>query len=215
MKRFSSIIVGAAALVLAMAPLAFAESYAGFRLGANMASMTGDDADQIPDSRLGFTGGGFIGFDSGKHLGFRADVLYTMKGGKTSTDETLKLDYLETAMLLTVRASLTQRFTVRGFIGPVFGLFVNAESTEYLPDSTGDPTFEIDHDLGEIVEHFEISATFGVELDIRTGPYFTIVEARYTQGSRVFEDIGIDGEPLDLKVSNSGIGLMAGLMIPF
>lgn len=215
MKRFASIIVGAVALVVAMAPLALAEGYAGFRLGANMASMTGDDADQFPDSRLGFTGGGFIGFDSGKRLGFRADVLYTMKGGKTAEDETLKLDYMETAMLLTVRHAVSQRFTVRGFIGPVFGLFINAEGTGFLPDSTGDPTFEVDQDLGEIVEHFEISATFGVELDIRTGPYFTLLEARYTQGSRVFEDIGLDGEPLDLKVSNSGIGLMAGLMIPF
>lgn len=215
MKRISSIILGAVAVVLAVAPLAFAEGYAGFRLGANMASMTGDDADQIPDSRLGFAGGAFLGFDSGKRLGFRGDVLYTMKGGKTSTDETLKLDYLETAMLLTVRQTLTERFTLRAFIGPVFGLFVNAEGTGFLPDTTGDPTFEVDTDLGDIVKHFEVSGTIGLELDVRTGPYITLLEARYTQGSRVFEDIGLDGQPLDLKVSNSGIGLLAGLMIPF
>lgn len=211
MKRFVPI---AATLVMLFAySAANAEGYAGFRLGANLASFTGDDADQVPDTRMGFTGGGFIGFDSGKHLGFRTDLLYTMKGGVEDEYSEIKLDYFELAPLLVVRFPLTGRFTMRGFIGPMVGLWVNAEATFLYDD--GIQEGEADIDLGEIVEHWEFSGVIGAELDMAAGPYVVLFEARYTQGSRVFEDRGLDLQPLDFKVSNSGIGIMAGLMVPF
>jgi hypothetical protein len=47
------------------------------------------------------------------------------------------------------------------------------------------------------------------------GPYVVLLESRYTQGSRVFESVGLNGEPLNLNLSNSGISIMAGLMVPF
>jgi len=102
---------------------------------------------------------------------------------------------------------------MRGFIGPMVGLWVNAEATFFYDD--GIQEGEADIDLGEIVEHWEFSGVIGAELDVAAGPYVVLFDVRYTQGSRVFEDRGLDLQPLDFKVSNSGIGIMAGLMVPF
>ena len=212
MKRLVPIV--AALLVVFASSLANAESYAGFRMGVNMAKFVGDDADQIPDTRTGFTGGGFIGFDSGKHLGFRTDLLYTMKGGVADDGYTeIKLDYLEVAPLLVVRFPITGRFAVRGFVGPMLGLWASAEAATLFDDGTDEG--EVDVDLGEIVQHWEFSAVIGAELNVTAGPYVALFEVRYSQGSRVFDDFGPDGQPIDLQVSNSGIAFMTGLMVPF
>ncbi len=231
MKRFATIAACLVCAYLIAAPRARAEGYAGFRAGGIRSVFVGDDADQMPWSRIGFTGGGFIGFDSGKHMGFRTDLLYTMKGGQGpepvveadyleelnplgeySASE-IKIDYIEMAPLLVVRFPLTGRFAIRGFLGPMVGLWVNAEA-EPTVDQAGEE-YHIDVDLGEIVEHWEVSAVIGVELNAKVGPYVVLLESRYTQGSRVFEDVGLLGEPLNFNVSNSGISVMAGLMVPF
>ncbi|HEU4929813.1 MAG TPA: outer membrane beta-barrel protein [Candidatus Krumholzibacteria bacterium] len=209
MKRIAFVerlaLAAVAGVLLSAASLAHAEGgYAGFKLGANLASFTGDDADLYPDSRTGFTGGGFIGIDSGRYLGFRTDLLYTMKGGANDV-VTIEIDYLEVAPLLVGRYDLPNRFALRAFAGPVFGFWINAEADNR----------PMDIDIGDIVHHFELSGTIGAELDVQAGPYIGLVEVRYTQGGRVFEDVGIQGEPLDLKVSNRGISVMAGLMCPF
>lgn len=213
MKRFVPIV--AALLVVFANSLANAESYAGFRMGVNMASFVGDDADEIPGTRTGFTGGGFIGFDSGKHLGFRTDLLYTMKGGTFDDGYSeIKVDYIEVAPLLVVRFPITGRFAVRGFVGPMMGLWVSAEAATLFDDGVDEG--EVDIDLGEAVEHWEFSGVFGAELNVTTGPYVTLFEVRYSQGSRVFEDNAtLQGQPIDLQVSNSGLAFMAGLMVPF
>jgi hypothetical protein len=210
-----AVIIGAVAL-LATASFAHAESYAGFKGGVNQASFTGKDADQFPYSRTGFTGGAFLGFDSGKRLGFRADLLYTMKGATTGAEPAsaladtfvtslIKIDYFELGTLLVARFDLPKNFALRAFIGPVIGLWVNAEADNGPEDV----------DLGDVVEHWEFSGTIGAEFDMTAGPYVFLLEARYSQGSRLFKDVGLDGEPLDFKVSNSGIGVLAGMMVPF
>jgi len=212
-KRIAFIIVGFA--VLSAASFAHA-GYAGFKGGVNYAGFTGEDADEFPYHRTGFTGGGFLAWDGGNHLGFRTDLLYTMKGATTGAvpasaeadtfvTSLIKIDYLELGTLLTARFDVSKRFTVRGFVGPVLGLWVNAEADNG----------PLDVDIGDIVEHWEFSATIGGEIDMKAGPYVLLMEARYTQGSRVFESIGLNGEPLDFNVSNQGIGLMVGMMVPF
>ncbi len=213
MKRFVPIV--AALLVVFSSSFARAESYAGFRMGINMASFVGDDADEIPDTRTGFTGGGFIGFDSGKHLGFRTDLMYTMKGGVATDGYTeVKLDYIELAPLLVVRFPLTGRFAVRGYVGPMVGLWVSAEIATLFDDGVDEG--EVDIDLGEAVEHWEFSGVIGAELNVTAGPYIALFDVRYSQGSRVFEDNAtLQGRPIDLQVSNSGLAFMAGLMVPF
>lgn len=214
MKQFA-VIIGAVAL-LATASFVHAESYAGFKGGVNHASFTGEDASEFPGTREGFTGGAFLGFDSGKRLGFRADLLYTMKGAMSNAGPVsaptdtfvtaiIKIDYIELGTLFVTRFDLPKNFAMRAFIGPVIGLWVNAEADNGPQDV----------DLGDIVEHWEFSGTIGAELDMTAGSYVFLLEARYTQGSRLFKDVGLDGEPLDFKVSNSGIGVMAGVMVPF
>jgi hypothetical protein len=127
-----------------------------------------------------------------------------MKGG-TEGDASIKVDYMEAATVLTIRQPLGQTLGLRFFVGPVFGLFVNAEADNG----------PVDLDYGDIVEHFELSGTIGAELDVKAGPYFVLFETRYTQGTRVFEGENLDGSDLDWNVSNSGVAVMAGLMVPF
>jgi hypothetical protein len=213
-KRFAFSVWTAAALLVLAAPFAHAEGYAGFRAGGNLASFTGGDADDYPDSRTGFTGGVFLGFDSGQHLGFRTDLLYTQKGGASGESTIIKLDYIEMAPLLVGRFELSKGYGLRVYAGPVIGLWVNAEATFPYDDGQGNEG-QADIDLGEIIEHWEFSGTIGAEFNAQLGPYIALIDARYTQGSRVFEDVGLIGEPIDINVSNSGIGIMAGLMVPF
>ena len=214
MLRSTIIASIALGLSLAAATFAHAEGYAGFRGGVNMASFSGEGtfspkqatipSQEYPDPRTGFTGGMFLGFDKGTRFGFRADLLYTMKGGKNG-EATIKLDYFEMAPLLVIRQSLSRQFGVRVFLGPVFGLFVNAEADNG----------PVDIDLGDIVEHFEASGTIGAELDMKAGPYILLFDVRYTQGTRVFEGEDLDGVTQDFNVSNTGLAIMAGVMVPF
>lgn len=227
MKKFVFIATCLAVLFALAAPSAYAEGYGGFRAGAIRAVFVGDDSEAAPWSRTGFTGGAFLGFDTGGHLGFRTDFLYTMKGGsgyglivpidflefQPVSTSTIKVDYLEFAPLLVARFSLPGRFSIRGFVGPVIGLWINAEQASTL--EVGGQEYQIDVDLGEVVEHWEVSGTIGAELNASVGPYVVLLESRYTQGSRVFESVGLNGEPLNLNLSNSGISIMAGLMVPF
>jgi hypothetical protein len=214
MKRFA-VVVGAAAL-LATASLAHAAGYAGFKGGVNLASFTGADASEFPYSRTGFTGGGFLGFDSGKRLGFRADLLYTMKGATSGAEPAsadadsfvasiIKVDYVELATLFVTRFDLPKQFSSRVFLGPSLGIWVNAE---------GD-NGPVDYDYGDIVNHWEFSGVIGADLEMTAGPYVFLLEAKYSQGSRVFKDVGLNGEPLDFKVSNSGIAVTVGMYVPY
>lgn len=205
--RFASIAVGAAGVLFALAPNVRAESYAGFRGGVNNAKFTGPDVSETsyPDPRLGFTGGAFVGKDFGKTLGFREELLYTMKGGSGTDSTSIDLDYLEWVSLLVSRFALSPNYSIRAYVGPVIGLWLSAEAN----------TGPYDVDIGEIVKHWELSATIGAEFNAKAGPYILLLDVRYTQGGRIFEDVGLNGEPLDIKVSNSGISVMTGVSVPF
>ena len=120
-------------------------------------------------------------------------------------ERAIKLDYFEAAPLLVIRQSLGQKFGLRVFLGPVFGVFVNAEADNG----------PVDIDLGDIVNHGEVSGTIGAEFNMKAGPYTLLFDARYTQGNRVFKGEDLDGADLNYDVSNTGIGIMAGVMVPF
>ncbi|HEX6791449.1 MAG TPA: outer membrane beta-barrel protein [Candidatus Krumholzibacteria bacterium] len=233
--RRSIITVAVAILVaLALAPRANAEAYAGFRGGMNISSFSGEGqfapfgpprpgappppfpasafpATEYADSRTGFTGAVFIGFDKGRY-GFRTEMMYTQKGA-ASGEASVKLDYVEMAPLFVFKQPLSSGFALRAFAGPVVGLFVNAE-VDNGP---------IDVDIGDIVEHLELSGTIGAELDVKAGPYWVIFDARYTAGTSVFEGENLEGDdliygtvnPTEFDASNTGISISAGLMIPF
>ena len=194
------------------ASVAHADGYGGFRAGVNHAYLSGDTEELgLTGSREVFTGGIFLGFDTDGMFGFRTDLLYTMKGAKDDFGTELKVDYFEMAPLLVARFPLGSRFAVRGFVGPVFGAFVNAELD-------GGP---VDIDLGDIVEHMEISGTLGAEVNYKVGPYVLLLDTRYTTGSQIFEGEDLAGNPIVdefgnlINVSNVGIAVMLGLMVPF
>jgi hypothetical protein len=206
-RRFASIVACAGGIVLASTSGVRAESYAGFRLGANNASLTGSSVDSLnlSDPRLGFSGGAFIGTDYGKGLGFRIDLMYTQKGATGSDSTGINLDYLELGTLFVYRFKLTETFTLRAFAGPVAGLWINAEA-DFGP---------YDQDLGEVIEHWEFSGTIGAEFDMKAGPYVLLLEARYTQGTQVFDGKGLEDQPVDLDAANTGISVMTGVAVPF
>jgi hypothetical protein len=215
-RRFAFHAACAAAIVLASSSDVRAEAYAGFRGGVNYARFTTNDVDyaeitnvdSIPGvatgRRLGFTGGGFIGVDYGKGLGFRIDLMYTQKGGTEDTTS-VDLDYLELGTLFVYRYKLSERYTLRAFAGPVIGLWVNAE-LDLGP---------YDKDLGEVIEHWEFSGTIGAEFDMTAGPYVLLLEARYTKGTPVFKSVGLEGQPIYIDAANGGISVMTGVAVPF
>jgi hypothetical protein len=203
-----SVIIAAIALVLAqLAPSAVhAAGYAGFRAGVNHAYFSGDTEETgLTGSREVFSGGLFLGWDTEGHLGFRTDLLYTMRGAKDDFGGEFKVDYMEMAPLLVYRQTLTPKFALRGFLGPMLGVFVNAEAD----------AGPVDIDLGDIVKHWDVSGVIGVEVNMNAGPYVLLLDTRYTHGSRILEGEDLDGNPIDYNFSNVGIAVMAGLMVPF
>ena len=231
MKRNSLIalcVLGLSAFVTA----ARAEGgYAGFRGGVVNASFADDVGEHYPWARTGFSGGGFIGKDVSKNLGFRIDAMYTQKGAygpapfverdyleslvhaNAFGNTLIKLDYIEVSPLLVGRYSLGGRYALRAFLGPTLGFWVSAEAEDVI--LAGGQEYRFDVDLGEIVEHFEFGGTIGVEFNAQLGPYVALLEARYSRGGRVFEEHTLMGADLELDVSNQTVGVLAGLMIPF
>ena len=206
--------------------------YAGFRGGVVNATFADDVGEHYPWARTGFSGGGFIGKDMSKYLGFRIDAMYTQKGAfgpepfveldyleaLVGTEPTfgisqIKLDYIEVSPLLVGRYSLGSRYALRAFLGPTLGFWVSAEAEDVI--LAGGQEYRIDVDLGEIVEHVEFGGTIGVEFNAQLGPYVALLEARYSRGGRVFEEHTLMGADLELDVSNKTVGVLAGLMIPF
>ena len=71
----------------------------GFRLGANISNVTGNDIPSTADSRLGLTAGGLMKYNLFRGIFLQTEILYNQKGF-TQGDTSSNLDYISVPLLI-------------------------------------------------------------------------------------------------------------------
>jgi len=98
----------------------------GLKTGMNVASITGDDTDNL-DSRVAFFFGGFAELCVTDQFSFQPELLYSMQGAKYSESEgydgKFKLDYLNVPLM--GKYYVTEALSIEA--GPQIGFLVSAK----------------------------------------------------------------------------------------
>ena len=176
-------LLAAAALALpALAPAAQAQTTFGVAAGLNVSNLSGDDAANSLDPRLGFSGGLFANAPLGTSgVYVQPEVRYSMKGATDGTnnsnnDATFAIDYLEIPVLVGYAAPVTQNgLMVGAYVGPSLGIKLR----ENLSTGVG----SLDSD---IIKTTDVGAAVGAT--VGAGPFG--VDARYTFGLTNILDSG-------------------------
>ncbi len=165
-------LLAAAALALpALAPAAQAQISYGARAGLSVSTLSGSDAPDNTDPRLGFSGGIFATAPLGTSGAFvQPEVAYTMKGVKAADDGTnsgtIAVDYLEIPVLVGYAMPVTQSGLMLGaYAGPALGVKLR-ESADFRYNggsTSADLDVFKDIDLGAAVGATVGAGAFGVD----------------------------------------------------
>jgi len=192
MKRLLVLVM--ATVMATFAVQAQAATWAGFKGGVNLGSVSGFDGT---DTRTGLSGGAFIGTAINETFGFQLEGLYVMKGF-TVDDATAKLDYIEFPILFVANFPTGDKLGFNIFGGPTLGFNIKAEIEE------GGET----DDMKDSTESFEFGAAIGGGFGYKLSSFSIVGDVRYTLGATTFSKDDTD----DPK--NHGIGIMAGVSFP-
>jgi hypothetical protein len=179
--------------------LSYAQMQAGLKAGLNIASIGGDDADQILegqslDSKTGFAGGLFFTYQFSNMFAIQPEAYYTMKGATYSeggADLTISLDYIEVPILVKFIIPI-QGSNIKPsiFAGPAIGFNMTAKSkVEFEGESQ-------ENDFKDETKSTEFSLAFGGGIGFPVGNGELGVDIRYILGMSTFDD---SSDPWDLK----------------
>lgn len=179
--------------------LSYAQMQAGIKAGLNIASIGGNDADQILegqslDSRTGFAGGLFFMYQFSNMFAIQPEAYYTMKGAtysESGADLTISLDYIEVPVLVKFIIPI-QGSNIKPsiFAGPSIGFNMTAKSkVEFDGESQ-------ENDFKDETKSTEFSLAFGGGIGFPVGNGELGVDIRYILGMSTFDD---SSDPLDLK----------------
>ena len=158
----------------------------GIKAGVNMATLTGDSADNL-DSKIGFHVGGFAEFKVSEKFSVQPEVLFSTQGAKADGGS-LDINYINIPVMAKFYA--TPEFSLEA--GPQLGFLVSAESN---PDS-GSSTD---------VKEFLKSTDFGVNLG--AGYQFT---ENFSAGLRYNLGLSNMAEEENVEFMNSVFSLSLG-----
>jgi opacity protein-like surface antigen len=179
------------------------KAYAGVKGGVNIASLTGDDADNL-DSRNRFVGGAFYGINFTDDFGARLEGLYVQGGAEgpwtaedgDTHDSIISLDYIQFPLLFVMNIPATETFLFNIALGPTFSFNTTAEVE--IPEH-GET-----EDISGRVNSFEFGALIGGGVEYKLTSMSILLDAG---GTNV-----VDADNSDVK--NRGIGIMAGVSFP-
>jgi len=204
----------AASLVLVFAFAAMAQDaapagkmYYGLKAGLGMANASGDSVEAPAGwdkkARMGFAGGGVIGFDLSPTFKAQIEALYMMKGVKYENGditESIKNDYLEFPVTFHFVPAMNGNVKPRFFAGPYLGLLL---SSKYKQEGYADDSSNYEIDIKDQMKSTEFGATFGAGVDINALTF----DLRYDLGlSKIMKETA-DGQS-DAK--STGIYAMIG-----
>lgn len=186
-------------ILVAFTSISLPQMQIGPKAGLNIASIGGDDADQILedrslDSKTGFCGGLFFMYQFSNMFAIQPEAYYTMKGATYSEgggELTITLDYVEVPLLIkflipvegsNIRPSI--------FAGPSIGFNMTAKSkVEFEGESE-------ENDFKDETESTEFSLAFGGGLGYMIGKNELGIDVRYILGLNTFDK---SSDPWDLK----------------
>jgi hypothetical protein len=202
-------------LIVAVAPTqATTIILKGVKAGLNLATLTGDDADDAK-TRAGLAAGGFVKVSLTPAFSVQPEVLYSMKGAKfeesSADDFTIKLDYIEVPVLLQYNIPTQGNVKPVLFAGPAVAFNMSAKLEGTIDSASAD--VDIDN-----VKSVDIGIAAGAGVELKSGTTTFGFEARYTLGlGNVLDDVSnpgsndlVDpstGSAFDVK--NSAISILA------
>jgi opacity protein-like surface antigen len=200
------------ALALGTISMSAQEVTFGAKAGLNLASISGDETDDL-DSRTGFHVGAVAEFALSEKFSLQPELLYSTQGAKFDEsafeqgvevrgETTVKLDYI----LLPVMAKYYLAEGLSFEAGPQLGVLVSAESEVELSGSFEGQTVSIieEADISDEISSIDFGVNFGLGYKLENGLNFA---ARYNLGlSNVNDFEGSD----DFKNQNSVIQFSVG-----
>ena len=170
----------------------------GIKAGINMANGWGDDVENS-SWKLGFFGGGYIGYGFNPMFDIQGELLFCMKGAKSepndSTTYTSSLNYIDIPVLLKFNFP-TVGFGTSIYGGIDMGILITAETE--VDEGGNKTTTDIKDDLNSI----DFGAVIGADLDYNN----VILDVRYTIGlTNVMKEVS--GVQVDSKNQVISFGL--------
>ncbi len=205
--RFSLRTVLVTALLMTLPAVAAGQSTLGFRGGLSLASLGGDDAEDL-DSRTGLSFGGFFNVPVSDVLGVQVGAGFVQKGAKqteSGIDIEFELGYVEIPLLLTYSPPTSGNVGFTFSVGPAVGF--NTGCTISATDAG--VTVELDCDdpsLGVDVKSFELGAMVGAGLDIGLTESVSLV----LDGLYNFGFTKIDGSDVNNDIKNRAFSILVG-----
>lgn len=182
----------------------------GVKLGMNLSTFTGDDADLEgvdKKMRIGFAIGGFITYEINEMFALQPELYYSTQGAKYEADEVdgaliFRYNYIQVPILAKFNLSMESNIKPHIFLGPSLGLNLSAKY-EYT-DELGDAAEAMGIDKKGDVEDVK-STDFGLVFGggITVGP--AVIDIRYNLGLTTVDD-SVNED--DFK--NSTISIMVG-----
>ena len=205
-------LVGVACMV--MSGSAGAQTFdRGVKAGIAVTSvpLAGEVFDQVAgqtsrdsSSKVGVTGGAYIGFPLASRLSFQPEVLFVMKGVKLSETSggtfSARMHYLDVPLLVRFRAPVNSQTPVYLFGGPNFGIKLGSSATL---EATGN---KVDENINPALKTLDLG--FAVGGGIERGRY--MLEGRFTGG---ITDIAAASFPHPDALRNRTFSVMVGLKL--
>ena len=193
--------------------MSYAQMMIGPKAGLNIASIGGDDADQILegqslDSKTGFAGGLFFTYQFSNMFAIQPEAYYTMKGAtysESGADLTITLDYIEVPVLVKFiipREGSAIKPSI--FAGPSIGFNMTAKSKVEFDGESQENDFKDD------TKSTEFSLAFGGGVGFPVGNGELGVDIRYILGMSTFDD---SSDPWDLKNNVINFNLYYGFSL--
>ena len=229
MKKVRIIVIAILLLIFSTAVFAQKITAKGIKAGLNIATITGDDAENL-DSKMGFVFGGFLSFESNETFSFQPEILFTRKGAKSENEYiddddrdyeeyekeevSWNLNYLEIPLLAKLKIPTKGKIKPNLFFGPALSFCFSAKwhvDWEYKEYEDGILVYEEKGSYnGDInaMNDVDIGIVFGAGIDIG----MITVDARYTIGlAPIFDEEEMEGSA---KANNSVFSIMLGYTLP-
>lgn len=206
--RFPLKAVLVTAFLMTLPTVVAAQANVGFRGGLSLASLGGDDVEDL-GSKTGLNIGGFVHVPLSDVVGLQFGAGFVQKGFK-ETELGVKfefgVDYLELPLLLTLSPPTTGNVGFNFFFGPAVGFKTGcsvsgSEGGVKVSVDCDDPEFEVD------LKSVDFGAMVGAGLDIGvTDNVSVVIEGFYNLGLTKIDDSGVDA-----NVKNRAFAVLAGL----
>jgi len=196
MKK-TAVVLGLVILTIGAQAAMCGKASVGITGGINIATVRGDDVEDVDSRTAGFFGG-FVEYPFTPVVSIQPEFLYTMKGASDTYNGykvTVKLNYVEIPVLL--RVNIPTESNVKPFLvaGPGIGFKVSSKSEVNSHEE----------DI-EDVKGTDFGFIFGGGIGFPVGSYMMSVAARYELGLT-----SVDDSEYEEDVKNGVISIGAGL----